>query len=76
VTSDVIQLLVSNSGSPIPREVRDQIFDPFFTTKAPGEGTGLGLAVARSIVESFGGRLVLDTDRVETTFVVSLPRAR
>ncbi|MCC6748617.1 MAG: HAMP domain-containing protein [Deltaproteobacteria bacterium] len=68
-----IELRVSNDGPPIPPADRGRIFDPFFTTKSPGQGTGLGLAVSQSIVESFGGRLVLaDEPDGETTFVMSL----
>jgi len=67
-----VELAVGNDGPPIPLEDRGQIFDPFFTTKDPGEGTGLGLSVALSIVESFGGRLTL-LDGEQTVFVITLP---
>jgi signal transduction histidine kinase len=67
-----IQLRVSNSGPPIPPADRGRIFDPFFTTKDPGQGTGLGLSVAQSIVESCGGRLYLDENAPLTTFVIVL----
>jgi two-component system NtrC family sensor kinase len=74
-TASAIALHVANSGPPIPAQARDRIFDPFYTTKAVGEGTGLGLAVAQSIVESFGGQLSLDPDADDTTFVLTLPSA-
>jgi len=49
-----------------------QIFDPFYSTKDPGEGTGLGLSVAQSIIESYDGTIYLE-DSSETTFVIRLP---
>ena len=69
-----VELRVSNSGPPIPPEDHGRIFDPFFTTKEPGAGTGLGLSVAQSIVESYAGRLTLSPDAPQTTFRLSLHR--
>jgi two-component system, NtrC family, sensor kinase len=73
---ELVELRVSNSGAPIPEGDRGRIFDPFFTTKEPGEGTGLGLSVALSIVESYGGTLILDGTAGETTFVIALRASR
>jgi signal transduction histidine kinase len=52
-----VVLTVTDDGPGIPAELLDRIFEPFFSTKEPGRGAGLGLAVSRTLVESFGGEL-------------------
>ena len=57
--------------------LKAKIFDWFFTTKPPGEGTGLGLAVSREILQAHGGNLRLeDTPGGGATFVLDIPRER
>src|SRR5579862_2880752 len=47
-----ITLIFEDSGPGIPESYRERIFDPFFTTKDPGEGTGMGLAICQTIVQT------------------------
>jgi CheY-like chemotaxis protein len=69
-----LELTVSDTGPGIQPEYRKHIFDPYFTTKAEGEGTGLGLAVARSIVQNHRGAIeVLDRPGPGSSFRVLLP---
>lgn len=66
------RLRIHDSGPGIPPAVREKLFDPFLTTKAGG--TGLGLAVAKMLVERHGGSLLLvDDGRPGTTFEICLP---
>jgi PAS domain S-box-containing protein len=63
---------VSDTGAGIPADKVDQIFDTFFTTKP--QGTGMGLAISRSIVESHGGRLwATSSSGRGSTFRFTLP---
>jgi two-component system NtrC family sensor kinase len=65
---------VSDTGVGIPPENLDKVFDPFFTTKEPGQGTGLGLSVSYSIIDSHGGKIAVESKVGEgTTFSVFLP---
>ncbi len=69
-------LTVSDSGRGIIADAADRIFDPFFTTKEIGSGTGLGLAVAKRIVESAGGLIgARSGTEAGAVFEVLLPRA-
>lgn len=63
---------VRDNGHGIPADVIDRVFDPFFTTKPIGVGTGLGLPICRSIVESFGGSIEISSDQAGTVVRVLL----
>jgi two-component system NtrC family sensor kinase len=67
---------VEDDGPGIAVEIRERVLDPFFTTKPSGEGTGLGLAVTRSIVERHHGSFELTfPDHAGTVATVWLPVA-
>jgi two-component system NtrC family sensor kinase len=69
-----LKIEVRDTGEGIPREHLERLFDPFFTTKEPGKGTGLGLAICARIIDSFNGRItVQSTEGVGTIFCVWLP---
>ena len=71
-----VRLLVEDNGPGIQAENLSRLFTTFFTTKGPDKGTGLGLALSRQYVESFGGTLHAE-NRAEggARFIVDLPSA-
>jgi signal transduction histidine kinase len=65
---------VADNGLGIDDEVRDRIFDPFYTSR--DEGTGLGLALCRKIVDNHGGTIEVETASGEgTEFVLTFPKS-
>lgn len=73
-TESGIRLRVCDNGGGIPADVLPQIFDPFFTTKEDQLRTGLGLAVAKSIVEQHGGAIQAQSEPGRgAEFIVNLP---
>jgi PAS domain S-box-containing protein len=69
----LIIVVITDNGPGIPTEIQDKIFEPFFTTKPYGEGTGLGLDIAKKIVAQHQGKIRLDSQPGRTTFSVSVP---
>jgi signal transduction histidine kinase len=67
-----VAIEVSDTGPGVPAKHAEEIFNAFFTTKA--QGTGMGLSISRSIVESHGGRLrVADNLPRGASFHINLP---
>jgi len=73
---DSILVRIADDGPGIPEEIRSRIFDPFFTTKPVGQGTGLGLDMARRIVHLHGGDIDFTSQPGHTVFRVRMPAAR
>jgi signal transduction histidine kinase len=74
-SDDSESVLVKDTGKGIPPDILSNIFRPFFTTK--GNGTGLGLSLARRIVEDHGGRLEVASFLGKgSCFTVTLPKIR
>jgi signal transduction histidine kinase len=75
-TGDYWCITVEDEGTGIPPEYRERLFEPFFTTKRIGEGTGLGLPVARDIVTEHGGWIEVESAASRgTRFLILLPPA-
>jgi signal transduction histidine kinase len=68
----VIEL--ADTGPGIQAEILDHVFEPFFSTKAPKDGSGMGLAVAREIIEGYAGMLTVKSSVGQgATFTIRLP---
>lgn len=75
VVDDHIELSVRDEGEGMPEEVRARATDPFFTTKPVGQGMGLGLFLAASILDQLGGGLRIESQPGRGTHVtLEVPR--
>ncbi len=70
---DKIIVEIQDNGPGIPAEIQKRVYEPFFTTKPPGQGTGLGLHIAYTVVNNHAGKLDLTSDPGKTCFQVTLP---
>jgi len=69
---EIINLTLEDDGPGVPEELQEKIFEPFFTTRA--NGTGLGLAVVRAVIDAHRGTIELDPDyRDGARFILRLP---
>jgi signal transduction histidine kinase len=69
-----ILIKISDNGTGIPRNILPKIFSPFFTTKG-SEGTGMGLATCRQIIEKHDGSISVSSSPGHTVFTIALPYA-
>ncbi|HHT9152028.1 MAG TPA: sensor histidine kinase, partial [Candidatus Hypogeohydataceae bacterium YC40] len=68
-----IEVAISDTGVGIPEHLRKKLFKPFFTTKGK-DGTGLGLALSKEIVERYGGTISFESKTENgSTFSVIIP---
>lgn len=68
-----INILIQDSGRPIPSEVQDLMFAPFYTTKEFGHGNGLGLGLALSVFQAHNGRVYYESLDGHPSFTATLP---
>ncbi len=73
IQADELTIETLDQGSGIDPAAREQMFEPFFTTKPVGQGTGLGLSLAYSIVKNHQGRLRIGDSEIGTRMIVTLP---
>jgi signal transduction histidine kinase len=70
----ILQIIFTDNGPGISEDDIGNIFDPFYTTKEPGKGTGLGLSVSFMIIQGFGGKLTVNSEKGEgTSMTILLP---
>lgn len=68
-----IQIIFHDTGTGIPKDIIAHLFEPFFTTKAQ-KGTGLGLSVSNSIIQSYKGNILVESEENKgATFTIQLP---
>jgi PAS domain S-box-containing protein len=72
--ADEVRIRITDNGPGMTDEIRARVFEPFFTTKDVGRGTGLGLAMAYSIIADHRGRIDCETRPGQgATFEINLP---
>jgi signal transduction histidine kinase len=73
VNNKDLKVRISDNGKGIPKEIIPRIFDPFFSTKKMGDGTGMGLDIASTIVKRHNGEIKVNSEPGNTEFTVCLP---
>lgn len=67
-----LQIIITDSGPEITQEVAEKMMNPFFTTKVGSSGTGIGLSIAKEIIQDHGGTIFLDRSFKNTRFIIEL----
>ncbi len=69
-----VEIRIRDNGPGVSKEIRELVFEPFFTTKASGRGTGLGLPVARGLLDAMGGSIAIRGEGEQgSEIVIELP---
>jgi signal transduction histidine kinase len=68
----VVEISVRDNGPGLTPDARQNVFEPFFTTKT--KGTGLGMPIARRIIDAHGGKIAVGDSSAGAEFVISLPK--
>jgi two-component system, NtrC family, sensor kinase len=69
-----VTVTVADNGRGMPADVLGRVFEEFFTTKPPGKGTGIGLALSKSLIEAAGGSIDIASEPgTGTTVTIKLP---
>jgi len=77
ISGDYVEIIVTDTGQGIEPHIIEKIYDPYFTTKQTGEGTGMGLAMVHGIVETYNGKILVESTLGKgTKFTVYLPICR
>jgi len=74
LTEEAFLIRVSDNGPGIPEDLRQKVFQPFFSTKEVGKGRGVGLSLAKTMIESHEGHLAFDFQAKDTTIGIRLRR--
>ncbi len=71
-----VEVLIQDTGAGIPDDIHPRIFEPFFSTKPVHQGNGLGLVIAKEVVERSGGTIEFTSQAgIGTTFTMRIPAA-
>ncbi len=74
----LVQIVVENPGPPIPPQHLSRLFDRFYrvdpSRQRKGEGSGIGLAIVKSIVIAHQGKVSVTSDQLATRFILTLPK--
>ncbi|MEM6462164.1 MAG: HAMP domain-containing sensor histidine kinase [Pseudomonadota bacterium] len=73
---DTLTARIADNGTGVSDNIRGKIFEPFYTTERHSGGTGMGLAIVRTMLEAHGGSIDLAVSNQGSEFVVQVPRAK